>query len=100
MNAIEFALKKQLLVLDAAAQRETLAYHAAGLTPLFDVADQVNTGVRWVGRHPEVVAGILALLLVVRPGVRRFAWRWGRRGFLAWRLWRSGNHWLNQPTHP
>ncbi len=100
MNAIEFALKKQLLVLDAAAQREALTRHAAGLAPLFDVADQVNAGARWVGRHPEVVAGLLALLVAVRPGLRRCAWRWGRRGFIAWRLWRKGKHWLNQPTRP
>lgn len=100
MNAIEFALKKQLLVLDAAAQREALARHAEGLVPLFEVADQVNTGVRWMVRHPEVAAGLLALLVAARPGVRRFAWRWGRRGFIGWRLWRSGSHWLNQPTHP
>ncbi|MBA3033835.1 MAG: YqjK-like family protein [Gammaproteobacteria bacterium] len=100
MNAIELALKKQRLELDATAQREALAQHAAGLTPLFDVADQVNSGVRWVGRHPEVVAGILALLLAARPGVRRFAWRWGRRSFVAWRLWRNGDRWLNQPSRP
>ena len=98
MNAIELALRKQLLVLDAAGQRERLARHANGLVPLFNVADQVNTGVRWVRRHPEALAAGLSLLVAARPGVRRFFWRWGRRGFVAWRLWRDGGRWLQQQS--
>jgi hypothetical protein len=98
VKAIEIALRKQLLVLDAAAQREALARHANGLVPIFDVADQVNAGVHWVRRNPEAVAAGLALLVAVRPGVRRFFWRWGRRGFVAWRLWRDGGRWLQQQS--
>lgn len=100
MKAIELALRKQLLVLDAAAQREALAHHANGLLPLFDVADQINAGVHWVRRHPETVAAGVALLVAARPGVRNFCWRWGRRGFFAWRLWRDGGRWLQQQSPP
>lgn len=98
MNAIELALKKQLLELEAAAQREALARHTTGLLPLFDAADQISAGVRWIKRHPETLAVGLAFLVAVRPGVRRFVWRWGRRGLIAWRLWRNSGRWLSQPS--
>ncbi len=97
MNAIELALEKQRLRLETASQRIDLARHAAGLQPLFTAADRVHEGARWVGRHPEVVAGGVALLAAVRPGVRRFIWRWGKRAFIGWRLWRDGDHFLNMP---
>jgi hypothetical protein len=96
MNAIQLALVRQRLQLQIAAQREMLAGHAAGLTPLFDAADQVASGTRWLGRHPEVLAGGVALLVATRRGARQFFWRWTRRGFVLWRLWRDGQRWLNQ----
>lgn len=86
MNAVELALVRQRLTLEAAAQREAIARHAAGLQPLFTVADQVHAGVRWMGRHPEVVVGGTALLAAVRPGVRRFLWHTGQRALVFW-LW-------------
>lgn len=88
VNTVELALEKQRLQLEAAAQRAALAGHLAGLAPVFTVADRVNAGVHWLGRHPEVVVGGVAAA-VVRPGVRRFLWRWGRRAFIVWRLWRD-----------
>lgn len=104
MNAIELALRKQLLLLDSATQREALARHAHGLVPIFDVADQVKAGGHWIRRHPEAVATGVALLVAVRPDVRRFFWRWGRRSFVAWRLWRRLLHdsgrWLQQQSAP
>lgn len=89
MNAIERALEKQRLQLDIAAQRATLARHATGLQPLFNAADQVRAGARWIRRHPEVVAGGVAVIAAARPGVRRFLWRWGQRAFLVWQFWRD-----------
>lgn len=89
MNAIEMALEKQRLQLVCASQRATLAGHVAGLRPLFRTADQVQAGALWVRRHPEAVVGGVAVVAAVRPGVRRFLWRWGRRAFVAWRLWRE-----------
>lgn len=97
MNALELALEKQRLQLESASQRVALAQHSVGLLPLFEVAGRVRDGARWVTRHPEIVAGLLALLVAVRPGVRAAFLRWARRGFLAWRLWRDGSRWLNQP---
>lgn len=99
MNAIELALEKQRLRLEAASQRIDLARHAAGLQPLFATADRVHEGARWVGRHPEVVAGGVALLAAAGPRTRRFLWRWGKRAFIGWSLWRDGDHFLNMSIH-
>lgn len=89
MNAIERALEKQRLQLEIAAQRAALVRYATGLQPIFNAADQVRAGGRWLRRHPEVVAGGVAVIAAARPGVRRFLWRWGQRTFLVWQLWRD-----------
>jgi hypothetical protein len=94
MNAVELALEKQRLRLEIAAQRQALAEYTAGLEPAFAAADQVRAGFRWLIRHPEAVAGGVTLLVVARPHTLRFFWRWTRRGFLAWRLWRESGRWL------
>lgn len=94
MNAIEQALRIQELRLTAAQQRLELARHAQTLAPVFQAADRVRAGVRWAGKHPQLLAGALAFSLIVRPGVRRFFWRWGRRAFVAWRVWRHSERWL------
>lgn len=101
MNPVELALEKQRLRLEAASQRLELSRHAIGLTPVFDAADRVHEGMRWMGRHPEIVAGSIALLAAARPGARRFLWRWGGRAFFAWQLWREGGFWLGKsPARP
>jgi hypothetical protein len=97
LNAVELALEKHRLRLEAASQRLELSRHAVGLLPVFDAAERVRTGARWAGRHPEIVAGGVALLAAVRPGTRRFLWRWGKRAFVAWQLWREGGFWLFKP---
>lgn len=96
MNAIELALTKQRLQLDAAAQRAALSEHAAGLLPAFHALDQVRDGARWLGRHPELLAAGVALLATTRADARRFVWRWGRRAFIAWRVWRDSERWLQK----
>lgn len=94
MSTVELALEKQRLKFQIAAQRVALAQHVEGLKPLFDAADQITAGARWVKHHPEVVAGGVLLVAAVRSGVRRFLWRWGRRTFIAWRLWRDSDRLL------
>lgn len=85
-RSLELALAKQRLRLEAATQREQLAAHAAGLQPLFHTADQLYAGMRWLGKHPEVVVGGVAVLTVARPGFRRFLWRASQRAAILW-LW-------------
>lgn len=106
MNALELALEKQRLRLAVANQRMALSRHVLGLTPLFDAAERVRAGTRWVTRHPEAVAAGVALLAAARPRARRFCWRWGKRAFVAWRMWRNSGLWLGKrqasgrPDHP
>lgn len=101
MSAVAFALEKQRLQLAAESHRAALAGHAEGLAPLFDAADQVGAGIRWTRQHPEALAATVALLLAARPATRRFAWRWGRRAFMAWRVWRDSRRWLQDtPAQP
>lgn len=88
---VELALKKQRLQIRSAALRAELAGHGAALTPWFAAGDKVCEGARWLKRHPGIaVAGTVALL-VARP---RFAFRWARRGVVAWQAWRRANAWL------
>lgn len=99
MNAVEIALAKQRLQLEVAHQRDTLGQHACGLQPIFDSADHVRAGFRWLRHHPEALAGMAALLVAAGPRSRRFLWRWGQRSFVAWKLWRNGERWLAASSH-
>lgn len=99
MNAVECALEKQRLQFAIAAQRQALAGHVAGLTPLFAAADRVVAGAGWLKRHPEAVTAGVAVLVVARPRRWRSLWRWARRGLFVWRLWRDGERWLTPPAH-
>ena len=98
MNAVEIALAKQRLQLEVAAQRAALGTHVVGLQPAFQVLDQAHAGARWCGRHPEILASAVAVLVITRADTRRFAWRWGRRAFVAWRVWRDSRRWLDTPA--
>lgn len=94
---LELALRKQCLQMRSAALREEWAACVAGVRPLLDGADRVRTAGSWLRRHPEVGAGVGVALLVARP---RIAWRWLRRGFAAWRMWRKGQRWLARGESP
>ncbi|MDP1526972.1 MAG: YqjK-like family protein [Rhodocyclaceae bacterium] len=95
-RAVAHALEKQRLQFASAEQREHLTRYGAGIAPLFEAADRVQDGARWVQRHPEVTVGVLALIAAVRPRVRQFLWRWSKRGFVVWKLWRNSARWLEQ----
>lgn len=88
-RALEIALRKQQVLLESNIRREALATHGAGLRPLFDAADRLVEGLDWARRHPELIAGGAAMLLAASPAVRRFSWRWGKRGFVAWQFLRE-----------
>jgi hypothetical protein len=99
-RAVAYALEKQRLQFASAEQRERLTRHGADVAPLFEVADRIRDGARWVQRHPEVAVGVLAMIAVVRPRVRQFLWRWSKRGFVAWKLWRNSARWLEENSPP
>jgi hypothetical protein len=99
-RAIAHALEKQRLQYASTEQRNRLTRFGADIAPVFEAFDRARDGVHWVQRHPEVVVGVLALIAAARPRARQFLWRWSKRGFVAWKLWRKSAHWLEQDSHP
>jgi len=99
-RAVAHALEKQRLQCASAEQRDRLIRYGTDTAPLFEAIDRVQDGARWVQRHPEVTVGVLALIAAARPRVRQFLWRWSKRGFIAWKLWRNSARWLEQDSLP
>lgn len=73
-----------------ALQRQILAQDVQPALRLLHGADRlvawVHTGVSCARRHPLIPALAVAGLFVVK--IRR-AWRWTRRGVLAWQAWQA-----------
>lgn len=85
-SALELALKKQRLQMSSDSLRSDVGRHAAGLAPVFSVADSTLEAARWMRRHPQVIVAAAVALAVARPGR---AWRWARRAFLGWQAWQK-----------
>jgi hypothetical protein len=91
LATLELALRKQRLQMHSALLRDQWVLHAGALKPLFGGADRAREGADWLRRHPgALVAGAVALA-VMRP---RGMFRWARRAFAAWQLWRQSGRWL------
>ncbi|MFC5301960.1 YqjK-like family protein [Azospira restricta] len=87
---IELSLQRGRLQERIAAQRATLAVQLRPLADALQTADRglaaARRGVDYVKRHPGQVGVAVALLALLRP---KGVWRWGRRAFVAWRLWKT-----------
>lgn len=92
-SSLELALRKQRLQIASDGLRADFARNAAGLAPAFGVADCAADGVRWLRRHPQVIVAAGVALVVARP---RRAWRWARRAFVGWKVWRKLQGLLDQ----
>lgn len=93
---VEFALKKQRLQYRSAELRAQFADYAQGMTPVLRAGDAVVEGVRWIKRHPEVIAAAGLAIVVARP---RGVVRWARRGVVAWQAWGRVRDWLDKRQH-
>lgn len=82
---IELALKKQRLQLKIAGQRVRVLHALGTAGPAFGATERIRAGWRWAKAHPEWLAAVGAVLLVVRP---RAAWHWAKRSLFAWRVLR------------
>ena len=86
----ELQLRRGRLLERIAVQRATLARDAEPLGAALHKTDQLIVRARaaadYLKRHSGVAALGVAALLVMRGGGLV---RWGRRGFFAWRLWRT-----------
>lgn len=87
---IELALKRGQLQERIAQQRATIATQMRPVAAALATADRAiavgRTGIAYVKRHPMQLGLALAALVILRP---RRVWRWGRRAFLAWGVWRK-----------
>ncbi len=87
---IELSLQRGRLQERIAAQRTALAAQLRPLAGAVDTADRgiaaARHGIDYLKRHPTEVGLTVALLAALRP---RRVWRWGRRAFVAWGLWRK-----------
>ena len=83
---LELLLARERLRERIAHQRSQLSSAAWPIATACSLADTAGDGARWLRSHSHWLIGGLVALLIVRP---RGTWRWGRRLFAAWRLWRA-----------
>jgi len=85
---IDIGVRRGRLLERIASQRSALAYQLAPIDNALSVADRalasLRRGTEYVRQHPGLALAALALLVIVKPSR---AWRWARRGFIAWRSW-------------
>jgi len=78
-------LRRGQLAARSQALRERLAHQAQPLRRPLALADSVHAGVRWLAAHPQWLAGIVAVPLLLRP---RRAVAWALKLWWGWRMWR------------
>jgi hypothetical protein len=87
---VDIALQRGRLIERIATQRSFLGHQMQPVQQALDKVDRTRAlvlmGGAFVRTHPGTVAAIVAVLALLKP---RRAWRWGRRGFIAWRTWLS-----------
>ncbi len=77
------AARRQRLVAQAAAQRAVLAQQAAPWRARFALADRGVAVLRYVHRHPALLAVTGVLVAVLRP---RYSGIWLQRGLMLWQI--------------
>lgn len=90
MTPNELQQRQQHLLIRSTELRLQLRSDLQSLQRPAAVADQVGAGLAWLYQHPQWPAGVLVLLLVLKPK-RALAWT----GKLWW-LWKSARvlrHW-------
>ena len=92
MRLIELHEQRGRLLERVAVQRRTLAQQVEPLQGALNFSNHltqfVAEGKAYLQQNPMVVAAVLVALVVFRP---RTAFRWARRGLLAWRALRSAH---------
>lgn len=90
MSPNELQLRQQRLLIRSTELRLQMRGQMERLQRPAAVADQFKAGATWLYQHPQWPAGMLALLLILKPR-RALAWT----GKLWW-LWKSARvlrHW-------
>lgn len=85
MNAklMQLAERRERLVMQAAAQRTTLAHNIEPWRTPLALADQGLAALRYLKNHPSWIVGGIFLFAALRPGR---VGKWLRRGWVAWQI--------------
>ncbi|OIQ88178.1 hypothetical protein GALL_299500 [mine drainage metagenome] len=75
------AERRERLVAQALAQRVTLAQNIEPWRLPLARADQGLAALRFIKRHPALIAGGSVMLVVLQPS---HLWKWLRRGWVTW----------------
>ena len=81
----QLAERRQQLIAQAAAERSALAQNLEPWRARLALVDQGVSAVRYVRRHPALLAGGALLFAVLRP---RRVGSWLQRGWVVWQLGR------------
>ena len=80
---LRLAERRERLVAQTAAQRVAVAENIEPWRMPLALADQGLSVLRYIGRHPEWIAGIVVLIVALRPGR---AGKWLGRGWMTWQV--------------
>lgn len=86
---IDLAIKRGRLLERIDSERRLLRQQLQPVADVMRTTDRALAAVRRVGafvrQHPEVVTGVVVVVVVMKPNR---VWRWSKRGFFVWRTWR------------
>lgn len=86
----ELTRRRAELLARIAAQREQLAEIQAEWDAPLTLVDKGMAGVRYLRRHPLLVAGVMAVLLIRRSSAAALMWG-------AWRIWKGYHYFTSIP---
>jgi len=90
MNPNELQLRQQRLLIRSTELRLQLCAHLHRLQRPAARADQIKTRLLWLYQNPQWPAGVLALLLILKP---KRALSWTGKLWWLWKSARTVRHW-------
>lgn len=91
---LELMQRRQVLLLKISAQRKQLCELETRWQPALQLADQTVLAMRFMRRHPVLLAGLAGLAVLRRHSLLGLARNVGR----AWRTWRLVNEFSKKIT--
>lgn len=85
-KAIALARRREELIFRIERQRSQLAGYVEPWREPIRVADKAMAGLQFLRAHPAILAAAAVAALLLGRGS---AWRWARRSFVVWRVYRS-----------
>jgi len=97
MNSIieQLAERRAALVARIASQRIALAEEFSPVRESLTLVDKGLHALRYLAKHPVVLAGVMALVAAIRPKRWLFVLE---NGWMAWHLFQTARHKLEDKT--